>query len=102
MTPRGKGHWSAERIVEAMVSWAAEHGAPPTRRDWNYSGDGHPGGEPVYRVFGSGSRRGLRSGAKRKYRPAPFRVVARCAGEVAAMTDLGASLRHGRGCFRGL
>lgn len=43
MTPRGKGHWSAERIVEAMVSWAAEHGAPPTRRDWNYSGDGHPG-----------------------------------------------------------
>lgn len=53
MTPRGKGHWSAERIVEAMVSWAAEHGAPPTRRDWNYSGDGHPGGEPVYRVFGS-------------------------------------------------
>jgi len=46
--------WGPDAIIAAILAWADEHnGQPPKRRDWNVAGPDHPGGEPVYRVFGS-------------------------------------------------
>jgi hypothetical protein len=38
----GQRYWTRERIVEALRTWAAEHGRVPVHEDWERSGKGHP------------------------------------------------------------
>lgn len=45
--------WDRERIVAAIEAFAAEHGRPPTSKDWKRTGDGHPDWGAVARHFGS-------------------------------------------------
>lgn len=48
-----RGYWTRERIIEAIQHWVAEHGSPPTQRDWARSGPDHPADGTLPRVFGS-------------------------------------------------
>ncbi|MGE5601596.1 MAG: homing endonuclease associated repeat-containing protein [Nitrososphaerales archaeon] len=45
--------WTAEEIVAALRAWAAEHGCPPTSKDWRRASEGHPGRWSVVRHFDS-------------------------------------------------
>lgn len=53
MAESAQRRWPADAVLDALRAWAAEHGRPPRRRDWNTAGSGHPTGEAVYRHFGT-------------------------------------------------
>lgn len=43
VTQTAPGTWDRERIIHAIQEWAASHGGtPPSKRDWNSGGKGHP------------------------------------------------------------
>lgn len=51
-------HWTQARVIEAIRRYAAEHGRPPTAREWIHGShgietDGYPNAVLVQREFGS-------------------------------------------------
>lgn len=50
----GQDRWTEREIIDALCAWAAEHdGQPPTYRDWQRTGLGHPSHRTVVNRFGS-------------------------------------------------
>jgi hypothetical protein len=50
-----RSHWTAATIVDALQTWAAEHGRTPARRDWHLAAPGRPTAKIVSARMGSWS-----------------------------------------------
>lgn len=50
---RPNGHWTQERVIEAVQRWATEHGTPPSADEWTCSGPYWPSKNTLLGKFGS-------------------------------------------------
>ncbi len=71
--------WTEDRIIAAIREWEAEHGQPPTNREWWFAGEDRPGRVTVMKRFGSWNKAIMAAGFVPR-RQGDFRVGAASAG----------------------
>lgn len=66
--------WTADEVLDAIRAWAAEHGRPPTKTEWECPPRGYPSSPTVRRRFGT-FRAGLQAAGYESPKPSWSRAT---------------------------